>query len=161
MTLMKTLGGAAVAVAALALPIKAETWDMPTPYPDATFHTVNIAEFAKDVEEATGGDLAIKVHSAGSLFKHPEISKAVRSGQVPAGEFFLSLLANDNPVFGADSLPFLATSYDEAQALWAAQEEVITQLLDEQGLMPLYAVPWPPQGSIPRRRSIRSMTWRA
>ncbi|QFT96948.1 Sialic acid-binding periplasmic protein SiaP precursor [Roseovarius sp. THAF8] len=146
MTLMKTLGGAAVAVAALALPIKAETWDMPTPYPDATFHTVNIAEFAKDVEEATGGDLAIKVHSAGSLFKHPEISKAVRSGQVPAGEFFLSLLANDNPVFGADSLPFLATSYDEAQALWAAQEEVITQLLDEQGLMPLYAVPWPPQG---------------
>ncbi|WP_103763185.1 TRAP transporter substrate-binding protein [Roseovarius confluentis] len=146
MTLMKTLGGAAVAVAALALPIKAETWDMPTPYPDATFHTVNIAEFAKDVEEATGGDLAIKVHSAGSLFKHPEISKAVRSGQVPAGEFFLSLLANDNPVFGADSLPFLATSYDEAQALWAAQEEVIKQLLDEQGLMPLYAVPWPPQG---------------
>lgn len=146
MTLMKRLGGAAVAVAALALPIKAETWDMPTPYPDATFHTVNIAEFAKDVEEATGGDLAIKVHSAGSLFKHPEISKAVRSGQVPAGEFFLSLLANDNPVFGADSLPFLATSYDEAEALWAAQEEVITQLLDEQGLMPLYAVPWPPQG---------------
>ncbi|MDD9725903.1 TRAP transporter substrate-binding protein [Roseovarius sp. SK2] len=146
MTLMKTLGGAAVAVAALALPIKAETWDMPTPYPDATFHTVNIAEFAKDVEEATGGDLAIKVHSAGSLFKHPEISKAVRSGQVPAGEFFLSLLANDNPVFGADSLPFLATSYDEAQALWAAQEEVIKQLLDEQGLIPLYAVPWPPQG---------------
>lgn len=146
MTLMKTLGGAAVAVAALALPLKAETWDMPTPYPDATFHTVNIAEFAKDIEEATGGDLAIKVHSAGSLFKHPEISKAVRSGQVPVGEFFLSLLANDNPVFGADSLPFLATSYEQAQALWAAQEEVITQLLDEQGLMPLYAVPWPPQG---------------
>jgi len=70
----------------------------------------------------------------------------VRSGQVPVGEFFLSLLANDNPVFGADSLPFLATSYDEAEALWAAQEDVITQLLDEQGLMPLYAVPWPPQG---------------
>lgn len=146
MTMKNLLGGAAVAVAALAIPATAETWDMPTPYPDATFHTKNIHEFAKDIEEATGGDLAIKVHSAGSLFKHPEISKAVRSGQVPAGEFFLSLLANDNPVFGADSLPFLATSYDEAMKLWEAQDEVITGLLDEQGLMPLYAVPWPPQG---------------
>jgi len=140
------LGGAAVAVAAFTIPATAETWDMPTPYPDATFHTKNIHEFAKDIEDATGGDLAIKVHSAGSLFKHPEISKAVRSGQVPAGEFFLSLLANDNPAFGADSLPFLATSYDEAMKLWEAQESVITELLDEQGLMPLYAVPWPPQG---------------
>jgi TRAP-type C4-dicarboxylate transport system substrate-binding protein len=142
----RLLGGAAVAIATLSIPATAETWDMPTPYPDATFHTKNIHEFAKDIEEATGGDLAIKVHSAGSLFKHPEISKAVRSGQVPAGEFFLSLLTNDNPVFGADSLPFLATSYDEAMKLWEAQEEVITGLLDEQGLMPLYAVPWPPQG---------------
>jgi len=146
MKMTNLLGGAAVAVAAFAIPATAETWDMPTPYPDATFHTKNIHEFAKDIENATGGDLAIKVHSAGSLFKHPEISKAVRSGQVPAGEFFLSLLANDNPAFGADSLPFLATSYDEAMKLWEAQESVITELLDEQGLMPLYAVPWPPQG---------------
>ena len=146
MNMTNLLGGAAVAVAALAIPAAAETWDMPTPYPDATFHTKNIHEFAKDIEDATGGDLTIKVHSAGSLFKHPEISKAVRSGQVPAGEFFLSLLANDNPAFGADSLPFLATSYDEAMMLWDAQESVITELLDEQGLMPLYAVPWPPQG---------------
>ena len=146
MKMTNLLGDAAVAVAAFAIPATAETWDMPTPYPDATFHTKNIHEFAKDIENATGGDLAIKVHSAGSLFKHPEISKAVRSGQVPAGEFFLSLLANDNPAFGADSLPFLATSYDEAMKLWEAQESVITELLDEQGLMPLYAVPWPPQG---------------
>ena len=136
MYMSRLLGGAAMAIATLSIPATAETWDMPTPYPDATFHTKNIHEFAKDIEEATGGDLAIKVHSAGSLFKHPEISKAVRSGQVPAGEFFLSLLANDNPVFGADSLPFLATSYDEAMKLWEAQEEVITGLLDEQGLMP-------------------------
>ena len=146
MNMTNLLGGAAVAIASLAVPATAETWDMPTPYPDATFHTKNIDEFAKDIEEATGGDLAIKVHSAGSLFKHPEISKAVRSGQVPIGEFFLSLLANDNPAFGADSLPFLATSYDEAMQLWEAQNDVITALLDEQGLMPLYAVPWPPQG---------------
>ncbi|MYM54467.1 TRAP transporter substrate-binding protein [Thalassovita mangrovi] len=146
MSFFKTISGAAFAVAALALPVQAETWDMPTPYPDATFHTVNIHEFAKDVADKTGGALEIKVHSAGSLFKHPEISKAVRSGQVPAGEFFLSLLNNDNPAFGVDSLPFLATSYDDAAKLWAAQKPVIDGLLDQQGLMALYAVPWPPQG---------------
>ncbi len=146
MKLTKLLGGAIAALAGLTISAQAETWDMPTPYPDATFHTANIHEFAADVAKATEGKLEIRVHSAGSLFKHPEISKAVRSGQVPAGEFFLSLLANDNPAFGVDSLPFLATSYDDAERLWAAQKGVIDGLLDEQGMMVLYAVPWPPQG---------------
>lgn len=146
MYISRYLGGAFAALAGLAVQVQAETWDMPTPYPDATFHTVNIMEFAADVAEATEGALDIKVHSAGSLFKHPEISKAVRSGQVPIGEFFLSLLANDNPVFGIDSMPFLATNYEDAERLWAAQKDVIESLLDEQGMMVLYAVPWPPQG---------------
>lgn len=146
MTLPRIFTGALAAFAGLAVQVQAETWDMPTPYPDATFHTVNINDFARDVAEATDGALEIKVHSAGSLFKHPEISKAVRNGQVPVGEFFLSLLANDNPAFGADSLPFLATNYDEAERLWAAQKDVISGLLDAQNMMVLYAVPWPPQG---------------
>ncbi len=146
MSLTKSILGAVAAVCVAAAPTFAETWDMATPYPDATFHTQNIAQFATDVSEATGGELTINVHSAGSLFKHPEISRAVRSGQVPIGEFFLSLLNNDNAVFGTDSLPFFATNYDDAARLWAAQRPVIEGLLDEQGLMVLYAVPWPPQG---------------
>jgi TRAP-type C4-dicarboxylate transport system substrate-binding protein len=124
----------------------AVTWDMPTPYPDKTFHTQNISQFAADVENTTNGALKIKIHSAGSLFKHPEIKNAVRGGQVPAGEFFLSLLSNENAVFGADSQPFLATNYDDAEKLWAAQKPVVSKLLDKQGLMPLFSVPWPPQG---------------
>ncbi len=124
----------------------ATTWDMPTPYPDKTFHTQNISQFAADVEKATGGELKIKIHSAGSLFKHPEIKNAVRGGQVPIGEFFLSLLSNENAVFGADSQPFLATNYADAEKLWAAQKPIVEKLLDAQGLMPLFAVPWPPQG---------------
>lgn len=146
MKTMSFLGGFGAALVGLTLQAQAVTWDMPTPYPDATFHTVNIAEFAKEVAEATNGALEIKIHSAGSLFKHPEISKAVRSGQVPAGEFFLSLLANENAVFGADSLPFFATSYDDAKRLWDAQKPVVSDLLDKQGMMVLFSVPWPPQG---------------
>ncbi len=136
----------AMFTAALSTAALAESWDMPTPYPDKTFHTVNIIEFADDVKEATGGKLEIKVHSAGSLFKHPEIKNAVRGGQVPIGEFFLSLLSNENAVFGADSQPFLATNYDDAQKLWEAQKPIIAPLLERQKLMTLFSVPWPPQG---------------
>ncbi len=130
----------------LATAVSADTWDMPTPYGDATFHTVNIREFAADVAEATDGALEIEIHSAGSLFPHGEIKNAVRSGQVPLGEFFLSTLANEDLAFGMDSQPFLATSYEEAEKLWAAQKPVIAELLGEQGLMPLFSVAWPAQG---------------
>lgn len=124
----------------------ATSWDMPTPYPDATFHTKNIAQFAADVEKATNGELKIKLHTAGSLFKHPEIKNAVRGGQVPAGEFFMSLLGNEHAVFATDSQPFLATNYEDAAKLWAAQKPIVEKLLDKQGLIPLFSVPWPPQG---------------
>ncbi|MFC2967087.1 TRAP transporter substrate-binding protein [Acidimangrovimonas pyrenivorans] len=142
----KNLGGALAVSLACAAQGQADTWQMPTPYPDATFHTKNDRDFAADVAKATDGKLTIKIHSAGSLFKHPEIPRAVRSGQVQIGEFFLSIMNNDNPAFGADSLPFLATSYDQAEKLWQAQKPIVEKLLEKQGMMVLYAVPWPPQG---------------
>ncbi|MFV0321355.1 MAG: TRAP transporter substrate-binding protein [Alphaproteobacteria bacterium] len=130
----------------LAMGASGETWNMATPYPDATFHTQNIYQFADEVKNLSGDELEITVHSAGSLFKHPEIKKAVRSGQVQAGEFFLSLLNNENQVFGLDSLPFFATDYDQAMALWQAQKPVVEKLLDKENIKVLYAVAWPPQG---------------
>ena len=137
---------AAIAAATLATPVLAETWDMPTPYGDTVFHTQNIAQFADEVREATGGEVDITIHSAGSLFPHAEIKNAVRSRQVPIGEFFLSTLANEDAVYGLDSQPFLATSYEEAKRLWDAQKPVIEALMAEEGLIPLYSVAWPAQG---------------
>jgi len=136
----------ATALSALTLPAAAQTaWDMPTPYGDTVFHTMNIMEFADDVREATGGELDITVHSAGSLFGHPEIKDSVRRGLAPIGEILLSRLANENPVFEADSIPFLADSYADARALWSASRPAVEALLAEQGLTLLYAVPWPGQ----------------
>ncbi|MDF1609593.1 TRAP transporter substrate-binding protein [Hoeflea sp. YIM 152468] len=137
---------AGMLAATLSTAAQSAEWDMPTPYPDATFHTVNINQFAEDIKTATDGGLTITVHSAGSLIKHGEIKNAVRGGQVQIGEFFLSLLTNEDAAYGLDSQPFLATSYDEAARLWEAQKPVITELLARQKLVPLYAVPWPPQG---------------
>jgi len=126
--------------------VSAQSWDMPTPYSDKVFHTANIIQFAADLKAATNGEMNITVHSAGSLFKHADIKNAIRSGQVQIGEFFLSRLANEDAAFGLDSLPFLAASYPDAEKLWAAQKPVISALLAKQGLMPLFAVPWPAQG---------------
>jgi len=148
--------GAIIGALAFGAAAQAETWDMPTPYSDKIFHTANIIEFAKDVEAATGGAMMIKVHSAGSLFKHPEIKNAVRGGQVPIGEFFLSRLSNEHAAFGADSQPFLATNYDDAARLWAAQKPVVTKLFAAQGLMPLFSVPWPGQ-SLYSKKPINSV----
>ncbi|MCW5699934.1 MAG: TRAP transporter substrate-binding protein [Rhodospirillales bacterium] len=130
----------------LAASAVAATWDMPTPYGDNNFHTLNIKAFADDVKQRSNGDLIIKVHPGGSLFKHPEIKNAVRSGQVPIGEFLLSRLSNEDAVYEVDSVPFLATSYEQARKLWDASRGPISQLLDKQGLVLLFAVPWPPQG---------------
>ncbi|WP_298260966.1 TRAP transporter substrate-binding protein [uncultured Litoreibacter sp.] len=142
---MKHLLICAAAIAA-ATSATAESWDMPTPYGDSTFHTQNISQFADDVRAATDGGLDITVHSAGSLFPHAEIKGAVRNRQVPIGEFFLSRLSNEDLAFGLDSQPFVATSYDDARKLWSVQRPVVTELLAEQGLVPLFSVPWPAQG---------------
>ena len=53
---------------------------------------------------------------------------------------------NEWQIWGADGLPFLADSYDESMRLWKVQKPLMEKKLAEQGLMILYAVPWPPQG---------------
>lgn len=121
-------------------------WDMATPYPDATYHTKNIVQFAEEVKQATDGELEIVVHSGSSLIKHPEIARAVRTQQVPIGEVFIGILGNSDPIYKLDNIPFLATNFERAKALYAASKSVIEEKLDKEGLMLLYSVPWPPQG---------------
>ncbi len=141
---------AGAALAALALgagaPAAQTKWDMPTPYPATNFHTETIAEFAKDVDQATGGKLKIVVHANGSLYKLPEIKRAVQSGQAPIGEILLSVLVNEDPVYGVDSIPFLATSYKDAMKLYQAAKAATEARLAKSNLTLLYSVPWPPQG---------------
>ena len=124
----------------------AEAWDMPMAYPDSNFHSQNGKAFAECVANGTNGELEIVVHPGGSLFKGNEIKRAVQTGQAPIGERLLSAHQNEEAVFGFDSVPFLATSYEASDKLWDAARPIIEQTLDEQNLVLLYAVPWPPQG---------------
>lgn len=141
--------GAVFAAATLSFMVgsaQATDWDMPTPYGDSNFHTVNIRQFADDVRDATNGELNITIHSSGSLIKHPEIKNSVRRGLVPIGELIMSRLANEDPLFEVDSVPYLASDYDQAWKLWQASKDVLAKRLEGQRLKLLFAVPWPPQG---------------
>lgn len=136
-----------VAVVALsATPSLAEKWDMPMAYSASNFHSVTGDKFANCVTTGTGGDLEIVTHPGGSLFKGGEIKRAVQTGQVLIGERLLSGHQNENILFGIDSIPFLATSFDDAAKLWKAAKPELEALLESQGLHLLYSVPWPPQG---------------
>lgn len=137
----------AVAAAALAASVQAQTkWDMPTPYSDGEFHTRNVKTFVEDAQKASGGKLEIVVHSNGSLIKHPDILRAVSTGQVNIAEFLLGQFGNEEPVFNADNVPFLAAGYDAAWELYQAQKPVLQKKLEGRGLRLLYSVAWPGQG---------------
>src|SRR5947208_15960237 len=125
-----------VAIAALAISAAASAqtkWDMPTPYSDGEFHTKNVAAFVDHVKKATGGKLEIVVHSNGSLIKHPDILRAVSTGQVNIAEFLLSQFGNEDPMFEADNIPFVAVGYDEASRFYKAQKPPLDKRLGSRG----------------------------
>ncbi|MBL8333866.1 MAG: TRAP transporter substrate-binding protein, partial [Rubrivivax sp.] len=141
-------------------------WDLPAAYAPTNFHTVNLQEFAADVDKATGGKLKITVHANASLFKAPEIKRAVQGGQAQIGEILLVNFQNEWSVYGADGVPFLADSWAEATKLWKVQKPLIDKKLAEQGMMVLYAVAWPPQGLYSKKpinsaADLKGMKWRA
>jgi TRAP-type transport system periplasmic protein len=158
-----------VAVAALALAGAAQAqtkWDLPAGYPATNFHTENLTQFAADVDKATAGKLKITVHANASLFKAPEIKRAVQGGQAQIGEVLLSNFSNEWPIFGIDGIPFLADSYDASMKLYKAQRPLLERKLNEQGMMLLYAVAWPPQGiyvkkPIQSAADLKGVKWRA
>ncbi len=123
-----------------------EKWDMPMAYPATNFQSVNAGEFAKCVGKGSGGDIDIVTHPNGSLFKGNDIKRAVQTGQTQIGERLLSSHENENAIFGTDSIPFLATSYEDSIKLYAAARPELEKVLGEQGLVLMYSVPWPPQG---------------
>ena len=157
------LGSLAMAGSAWAQTVK---WDLPAAYPTSNFHTENLIQFAQDVEKATAGRLKITVHANASLFKANEIKRAVQGGQAQIGEVLLVNFENENPIYGMDGLPFLATSYAESKKLADAQKPALDKLLGAQGMKLLYAVPWPPQGiyvnkEITSVADMRGLKWRA
>jgi TRAP-type C4-dicarboxylate transport system substrate-binding protein len=138
---------AVVTIAGPAGPAIAQTkWNLPAAYPASNYHSENLVWFAEEIKNRTDGKLEITVHPGASLFKAPEIKRAVATGQAQIGEVLISIHENEDPVFGLDTIPFLTSGFADAHKLWQAQKPVIAKKLDSQGLSLLYAAPWPAQG---------------
>jgi len=164
---MKLKIALAAAALAISVPALSQTkWDLPTAYPTSNFHVENLTQFAADVDKATSGKLKIQLHPNASLFKATEIKRAVQGGQAPIGEILLVNFENENAVFGADGVPFLATGYPDAMKLYRAQKPVLEKLLAAQNMRLLYAVAWPPQGIFANKQinsvaDMKGLKWRA
>ena len=165
--MIRLLAVAAALGFALALPAAAQTkWDLPTAYPATNFHTENLQQFANDVDKASGGKLKIQLHPNAALFKAPEIKRAVQGGQAQAGEILLVNYENEDPLYGLDGIPFLATSYSESLKLYKASRKALDDKLAKQGMKLLFTVPWPPQGIYTKRTlasaaDMKGLKWRA
>jgi TRAP-type transport system periplasmic protein len=142
---MKKLLAFALLTAAMTSGLAQTKWDLPSGYGVNTFQVQNLQWFADELDKATAGKLKITVHPGASLFKANEIKRAVQSGQTQVGEFILSGAANENALFGVDSIPFLATTYLEAKKLNDISNPWLEKLLAGQGMKLLYTVPWPGQ----------------
>jgi TRAP-type C4-dicarboxylate transport system substrate-binding protein len=173
MSIVRSFGLTAAVVVALtasavltAVPAYAQLkWTLPSAYPADNFHTQNLEAFAKDVAQVTDGKLAIRVYPNASLFPASAIKSAVRVGQVQIGETLISLHENEDPIFGIDVVPFLATSYDQARKLWTASKPSIARTFAAHGLMVLFAVPWPAQGIFANQEinqigDLKGLSWR-
>ncbi len=160
------LGWIAAALTLSASALAQTKWDLPAAYPANNFHTENLVQFASDVDKATGGKLKITVHANASLFKAPEIKRAVQGGQAQIGEILMANYQNEWQIWGVDGVPFLADSYEGSMKLYKASKPTVEKKLAEQGMMLLYTVPWPPQGIYAKKplasaADLKGVKWRA
>ncbi|MEI8632392.1 hypothetical protein P4S72_11070 [Vibrio sp. PP-XX7] len=54
-------------------------------------------------------------------------------------------MGNSDPIYKLDNLPFLATNFAQAQKLYQVSKPLLEKKLNQEGMMLLYSVPWPPQ----------------
>jgi TRAP-type transport system periplasmic protein len=165
MPILRTLSALALGLAATMAGAQTK-WDLAAAYAATNFHTENLVAFAADVDKATGGKLKITVHANASLFKAPEIKRAVQGGQAQAGEILLPNFQNEWQIYGVDGIPFLADSYDKSWKLYQAQKPLLDKKFAEQGMLLLYCVPWPPQGIYSKKplasaADLKGVKWRA
>ena len=122
-------------------------WEMPTEYPASAIPGEGVASFARLVNERSGGRLTINPSfDAAKGIKSAGMVAAVQEGKVAAGDAFAGALGAVNPLFGLSSLPFLATSIEDAKRLAEIARPTYAKVFAGYGQRILYTTPWPASG---------------
>lgn len=150
---MKKILVSAFVSAALAGPALSQTaWDLTTDLPTVNPAEVNLEEFARDVDAASGGQLKITVHPSGSLFKATELKRALQMSQVAIGEMPSGIIENEYALFAVDSLPLISVTFEQAYEMWELQKPYLQGFLDNQNIQILFSMPSPPQGLFSKQK---------
>jgi TRAP-type C4-dicarboxylate transport system substrate-binding protein len=145
---MLTAVGVAVALGVFSLnATAAHRWDLASVLPPGNFQVQSATRFADAVRKATNGQVDITVHPGGALgLKGPDELKAVRDGAVTMADIQMNQQVGENPLWGIESLPYLATSYSDLRKLRQFTRPMFVRLAKKYNQKILYMIPWPPQG---------------
>jgi TRAP-type transport system periplasmic protein len=102
--------------------------------------------FAARVEEKTGGQVKIKTNFDASKGKSRDIFVAVSEGRLALANPFAGALSEIDPFFLLPSLPFVATSADQARLLFDVARPQLERVLEARGHKLIFVTPWPPSG---------------
>jgi TRAP-type C4-dicarboxylate transport system substrate-binding protein len=147
MTIRIKFAAAIIAVAALPSLVAADVeWDVSVPWSPSEFHSINAENFARQVEQKTGGTVMMTVHPGGALgIKANESLRAVEDGAVQMGEYALFQQVGEVPLLGIESIPFLIKDYAQLRQMHELVRPVWEEQLKKRNQKALYIVPWPSQ----------------
>ena len=120
------------------------TWRGVTEYPATAIPGEALKTLAIQLAPA-GIELQLQYDAPNGL-RSATIPAAVQAGQIEVGDAFAGALAGMDPVFQLSSLPFLATSIEDAWKLYQAAKPTYALRFAAHGQRLLYAAPWPASG---------------
>jgi TRAP-type C4-dicarboxylate transport system substrate-binding protein len=133
----------------LAGPARADArhWDMPTEYPRDSIPGAGIDRFAAELNERSHDEIMVMPsYEAAMGFKGIGLLRAIEAGKLPLGDSFAGPLGEMAPIFLLSSLPFVATSFEDALRLYQAAKPAYEAAFAQHHQRLLYATPWPPTG---------------
>ncbi len=123
------------------------TWGMANEYPATSIQGEADARFAREVAARSGGRIEIAhQYDASSGFRSKEMVDAIGRGDLRIGNTYMGALGGLDPVFLLPSLPFLATTPEQGQALAAVARPAYERALARYNQILLFQSPWPAAG---------------
>ncbi|WP_353471570.1 TRAP transporter substrate-binding protein [Salipiger sp. H15] len=136
------------ALSAFARPALANIrWDMADEYGAQALSGKASTFFLSELEKKVGDALTITYQGGGALgYKSVDHFDAVQDGAVQAAVTLVTQLGGIDPFFNLSSLPFIASTPEEAFLLWQAAREEYAKIFEDNGMVLLWAMPNPPSG---------------
>jgi TRAP-type C4-dicarboxylate transport system substrate-binding protein len=122
-------------------------WSMANEYPATSIQGEADARFARALAERSGTRIQIAhQYDAASGFRSKDMVEAIGRGAVPLGNTYMGALGTVDPVFLLPSLPFLATTPEQAQILAQIARPAYERALEKHNQKLLFLSPWPAAG---------------